>query len=134
MPYNNISELPASVKNTLPAKAQRMYMHVYNSGISRYDNPARVAWGVVSKYYERPDVRGRKWTRRPHTRKSDDDDDIEDYVTAAAIKDFVIDYIDDDDDDDYDDYETDYDDDDTTDDYETDYDDTTDDDNDDDNY
>ncbi|ABY65847.1 unknown [Orgyia leucostigma nucleopolyhedrovirus] len=120
--YDNVSELPMSVKKSLPAKAQRMYMHVYNSGVSRYDNPARVAWAVVSKYYERPLVRGRKWTRRPHTRtgKSDDDDENDDDTSMSDYYDFMNIFetnnfddtdtdTDDDDDDDDDLYTDDYD-------------------------
>jgi cation transport regulator len=51
MPYRSIKDLPDSVKNNLPIKAQRIYMRVYNSAYEKYNNPARVAWGVVKKQY-----------------------------------------------------------------------------------
>ncbi|AHH82708.1 ORF-119 [Buzura suppressaria nucleopolyhedrovirus] len=62
MPYNSVRDLPKKVRDALPPKAQRMYMHVYNSAHGKYENPSRVAWGVVRRYYQQ--TRSGKWTKR----------------------------------------------------------------------
>ncbi|NGX28390.1 MAG: Cation transport regulator ChaB [Candidatus Anoxychlamydiales bacterium] len=68
MPYRNISELPDSVKNHLPKRAQEIYMKVFNNAYEEYADPSkrrpgtsheesacRVAWSVVKKQYEKND-------------------------------------------------------------------------------
>ncbi|AAS82654.1 ORF84 [Agrotis segetum granulovirus] len=62
MPYNNVSDLPSRVKNSLPYQAQRMYLRVYNSAMDRYENPSRVAWGVVKKHYTK--LKDGRWVQR----------------------------------------------------------------------
>lgn len=72
MPYSNVSELPESVQNVLPAHAQNIYKEVFNSAYDEYEDPDsrkddasreevahRVAWGAVKqKYYKGDDE---KW-------------------------------------------------------------------------
>ena len=66
MPYDKISELPDSVKDSLPKHAQEIYMKAYNSAWEEYDEPEerrgdasreetahRVAWAAVKKKYEK---------------------------------------------------------------------------------
>jgi len=65
MPYKSISELPASVRNTLPVSALRIWMNAYNYAIANPDKvegePARYAWGAVKKVYEKRDG---KWVKK----------------------------------------------------------------------
>lgn len=66
MPYKSTSELPASVKNVLPAHAQDIYKEAFNSAYDEYDKPEerrgdadreetahRVAWSAVKQKYEK---------------------------------------------------------------------------------
>ena len=66
MPYSKNSELPDSVKNNLPAKAQEIYREAYNSAWGQYKDPDErrgdssreetshaVAWSAVKKKYEK---------------------------------------------------------------------------------
>jgi cation transport regulator len=58
MPYKSRSELPDSVKNTLPAHAQGIYKEAFNSAWDQYGHDEarahRVAWGaVVRKYHKK---------------------------------------------------------------------------------
>ncbi|AGR56879.1 ChaB-3 [Hemileuca sp. nucleopolyhedrovirus] len=115
--YDNVHDLPASVRNALPLKAQRMYMHVFNSAYGKYDNPYQVAWGVVAKYYERPKGRrsNQKWKRRSKAKDnyssnyqdnetdfdSDEDDDYDDNNDSTTSDDDDDDEDDDEDDEDY---------------------------------
>ena len=66
MPYSRNSELPDSVKDNLPAKAQEIYREAYNSAWEQYKDPDErrgdssreetshsVAWAAVKKKYEK---------------------------------------------------------------------------------
>lgn len=75
MPYQNLADLPDSVRDNLPEHAQDIYMEAYNSAWDEYDAPSerrgdasreetahKVAWSAVKKVYEKNDE-GR-WVRR----------------------------------------------------------------------
>ncbi len=66
MPYNKISDLPASVKKSLPKHAQEIYHKAFNNAWNEYkrsedrrDNSGReevahrVAWSAVKKVYKK---------------------------------------------------------------------------------
>ena len=68
MPYDNIDELPDSVKKTLPGHAREIYRAAFNNawdeyagsesrkdGASREEVAHRVAWAAVKKKYEKKD-------------------------------------------------------------------------------
>lgn len=72
MPYNNTSDLPDSVKNSLPAHAQKIYKEAFNSAYNEYKNAKdrqgdssqeetahKVAWNAVKQKYEKGD--DNKW-------------------------------------------------------------------------
>jgi cation transport regulator len=72
MPYNEISELPTSVKNVLPAHAQDIYKEAFNNAYNEYQDPSkrrleesreeashRVAWRAVKNKYQKG--RDHKW-------------------------------------------------------------------------
>jgi cation transport regulator len=74
MPYKSINELPESVKDSLPKKAQEIYKEAYNNAWDQYDKPSerrgdasreetahKVAWSAVKKKYEK---RGSKWVKK----------------------------------------------------------------------
>lgn len=74
MPYDSISELPASVREHLPARAQHLYLRVFNNAWQEYADPRRrrgrasreetahrVAWAAVKESYEK---RGERWVAR----------------------------------------------------------------------
>ena len=74
MPYEDITNLPASVKGSLPEHAQELYMEAFNSAWQRYAAPEsrrgaasleetahKVAWNAVKQKYEKDDGR---WVRR----------------------------------------------------------------------
>ncbi|MBI4219330.1 MAG: ChaB family protein [Chloroflexi bacterium] len=74
MPYRTTAELPDSVKNNLPQKAQEIYMEAYNSAWDRYDKPEerrgdatredtahKVAWAAVKQKYEK---QGDRWVQK----------------------------------------------------------------------
>ena len=76
MPYDKISELPDSVRDSLPNHAQEIYQAAYNSAWEQYDEPEerrddasreetahRVAWAAVKRDYEKEEVSGR-WKRK----------------------------------------------------------------------
>lgn len=76
MPYNNIRELPDSVRDNLPEHAQEIYQEAFNSAWDQYDQPEerrgdasreetahKVAWAAVKKVYEKDEKSG-KWTRK----------------------------------------------------------------------
>lgn len=72
MPYRKTSELPDNVRNVLPLHAQRIYMSVYNDAMHDYDNPSRVAWGVVRKHYRKS---GDRWVKKYEDEFSSTTDD-----------------------------------------------------------
>lgn len=68
MTYQTRAELPASVKDNLPAHAQDIYKEAYNSAWDEYKDPDdrrgdasreevahRVAWSAVKQSYEKND-------------------------------------------------------------------------------
>lgn len=76
MPYNSKSELPESVRDNLPERAQEIYLEAYNSAWDQYDDPDdrrggqsreetahKVAWSAVKKKYEKDESSGR-WKRK----------------------------------------------------------------------
>lgn len=75
MPYDNNSELPKSVKESLPKKAQEIYREAYNSAWDEYKDPEKrrddasreetahkVAWSAVKKKYKKSD--NGKWKKK----------------------------------------------------------------------
>lgn len=66
MPYDSTSELPESVKGVLPEKAQRMWMHVFNSAQESGDDEdtaIRKAWAQVKTEYKKDEDSG-KWVKK----------------------------------------------------------------------
>ncbi len=76
MPYDNLSDLPSSVKNNLPKHAQEIYMKAYNHALKEYKDPdkrrgnssqeetaAKTAWAAVKHEYEKDEDTG-KWKRK----------------------------------------------------------------------
>ena len=58
MPYDNLSDLPDSVRNNLPKHAQEIYRAAYNSAEDQYgeeERSHRVAWSAVENKYEKND-------------------------------------------------------------------------------
>lgn len=68
MPYQNLTDLPDSVKDNLPQHAQEIYQAAYNSAWEQYKDPEdrrgdasreetahRVAWAAVKQSYEKRD-------------------------------------------------------------------------------
>lgn len=60
MPYPANKDLPKSVRNSLPEKAQAIYREAYNSAAKSnpdYDEEklAKIAWGAVKKVYKKSD-------------------------------------------------------------------------------
>jgi cation transport regulator len=58
MPYDNLSDLPDSVRNNLPEHAQEIYRAAYNSAEDQYGEESRahrVAWSAVENKYEKND-------------------------------------------------------------------------------
>lgn len=74
MPYKNLSDLPDSVKNSLPEHAQEIYRAAFNNAWDEYkeadkrqgtesreETAHKVAWAAVkSKYIKH----GEQWTSR----------------------------------------------------------------------
>ena len=71
MPYDSVSDLPASVKDHLPRHAQEIYMKAFNSAWNEYrdadkrvddssheETAHRVAWAAVKKVYEKDESTG----------------------------------------------------------------------------
>ncbi len=74
MPYQQVADLPDSVKDNLPKHAQATYQAAYNSAWEQYDKPEerrgdasreetahRVAWAAVKEKYEK---RGDQWVTK----------------------------------------------------------------------
>lgn len=68
MPYASINELPETVANVLPERAQDVFMAAFNSAYEEYKDPDdrrgdesreevafKVAWGAVKRDYEKGD-------------------------------------------------------------------------------
>lgn len=80
MPYDKLSELPDSVKNSLPKHAQEIYKEAYNSAWDQYSSPQerrdnssreetahKVACSAVKKTYKKE---GDKWVKKKAAKKS----------------------------------------------------------------
>lgn len=58
MPYDDLSDLPDSVRNNLPKRAQEIYKEAFNSAEEQYGEESRahrVAWSAVENKYEKND-------------------------------------------------------------------------------
>lgn len=75
MPYDKNSDLPESVRNSLPEHAQDIYREAYNSAWDQYKDPDKrrgndsreetahqVAWAAVKNSYEK--VETGKWRKK----------------------------------------------------------------------
>jgi len=71
MPYDSIAQLPQSVRDHLPKRAQQIYRRVFNDAWEEYADPKRrrdgasreetshkVAWAAVERSSEKRDGRG----------------------------------------------------------------------------
>lgn len=67
MPYDSINDLPASVKDHLPAHAQEIYQKAFNNAWKEYNQDEerahRVAWAAVKNDYEKDEKTGR-WKKK----------------------------------------------------------------------
>ena len=66
MHYQQIDDLPESVKASLPEPAQHIFLDAFNEASKKYEeeeHAMRVAWGAVSHTYQRCD--DGKWHKRP---------------------------------------------------------------------
>lgn len=74
MPYKTISDLPNSVKRSLPEHALEIYKEAYNKAWDEYSDPDdrrgdasreevahKVAWSAVKKRYKK---KNDKWVKR----------------------------------------------------------------------
>lgn len=68
MPYDNLKDLPDTVQDVLPKKAQEIYLAAYNNAWDQYKDPEdrygddsreevahKVAWAAVKQKYEKED-------------------------------------------------------------------------------
>jgi cation transport regulator len=65
MPYQNIDDLPDSVKEHLPKHAQEIFRATFNNAEKEYgeeERSFRVAWSAVKRDYEKGD--DGKWHRK----------------------------------------------------------------------
>ena len=65
MPYNDITDLPDSIKNHLPKKAQIIYMKAFNNSFQKYKKEEisfKVAWSAVKKVYYKNEEG--KWVKK----------------------------------------------------------------------
>ena len=71
MPYNNLSDLPASVQDHLSPHAQQIYLSAFNNAWNEYsdrdkrwgnssreETAYRVAWAAVKKLYGKDEITG----------------------------------------------------------------------------
>ena len=74
MPYDATTDLPDSVKNVLPKKAQDIFLAAYNNAWEQYKDPDdrkgdatleetafKVAWSAVKQKYEK---KGDAWQKK----------------------------------------------------------------------
>ena len=74
MPYKNVSDLPAQVRDNLPQHAQEIYRAAFNSAWDEYkdaderrgddsreETAHKVAWAAVKKEYEK---KGDRWVKK----------------------------------------------------------------------
>lgn len=68
MPYQNLTDLPDSVKNHLPKHAQEIFRAAFNQATEKYDHEEtafQVAWSAVKRDYEKGE--DGNWHRQPQT-------------------------------------------------------------------
>lgn len=62
MPYDNISDLPESVRDHLPHHAQEIFRAAFNNAWDEYGHDEsrafRVAWGAVEREYHKDESSG----------------------------------------------------------------------------
>ena len=67
MPYKELTDLPESVRNSLPKHAQEIYQAAYNNAWEEYrhneERAHRVAWAAVKKSYKKNAKNG-QWTKK----------------------------------------------------------------------
>ncbi|MDM9380637.1 ChaB family protein [Chlorogloeopsis sp. ULAP01] len=66
MPYQNISDLPDSIKEHLPKHAQEIFLAAFNSAEKEYNSEEsafRVAWSAVKRDYEKGE--DGQWRQKP---------------------------------------------------------------------
>ncbi|WP_445636340.1 hypothetical protein NSTC745_01227 [Nostoc sp. DSM 114161] len=66
MPYQQIEDLPDSVKDNLPKHAQEIFRAAFNSALEQYgeeESAFRVAWSAVKRDYEKGD--DERWHKKP---------------------------------------------------------------------
>lgn len=74
MPYDRIDQLPDSVHENLPKKAQQIYKEAFNNAWDEYEDPDKrrgdssreeaahkTAWSAVKKQYEK---KNGKWVKK----------------------------------------------------------------------
>lgn len=74
MPYDNLTDLPASVKDSLPKHAQEIYLAAFNNAWDQYDSASerrdddsreetahKVAWSAVKQKYHK---KGDNWVQK----------------------------------------------------------------------
>lgn len=70
MPYENLHDLPDSVRDHLPRHAQEIYQAAFNNAWDQYGHDEsrahRVAWSAVKNTYEKDDQSG-QWKRKDDT-------------------------------------------------------------------
>jgi cation transport regulator len=67
MPYKELTDLPESVRSSLPKHAQEIYQAAYNNAWEEYrhneERAHRVAWAAVKKSYKKNAKTG-QWTAK----------------------------------------------------------------------
>jgi cation transport regulator len=76
MPYKDVEELPEGVQNSLPKRAQEIYLAAYNNASEQYADPKkrrgkasleevahRVSWSAVKQEY-RKDRKTGEWVKK----------------------------------------------------------------------
>jgi len=67
MPYKELTDLPKSVRDSLPKHAQEIYQAAYNNAWEEYrhneERAHRVAWAAVKKSYKKNEKAGH-WTAK----------------------------------------------------------------------
>ena len=56
MPYNDVKDLPESVRNTLPFHAQEIFKEAFNASLDEYkkeETAFKVAWSAVKNKYHK---------------------------------------------------------------------------------
>jgi cation transport regulator len=67
MPYDQLSDLPDSVRDNLPKHAQEIYQAAFNNAWDEYHHDEarahRVAWGAVEQVYAK-DAKTGDWKKK----------------------------------------------------------------------